>query len=276
MDRSTDPGRAPECFEFDSSDKTSTVVTLREGFRLETLVDVGGTPEMARVGAGIIKDTAGELTFGNGSILQADDIQIVTASAMVGANTRTVLVNTANAVTLTVPASLAVGKEIGIMRTVASANAITVACSGSETIEGATTFITHGAQAASTGNYAEVVLKKISATAWMFVRGEVSGSNSDGSWVKYGDGTMQQRGTLTYSSAVARYTNITKTLPIAFVDSNYTVICQLYADTGVYSVINWSRPSSSSQYIFQETALEAVNLTATTKQYYYYAIGRWK
>jgi len=104
------------------------------------------------------------------------------------------MVTVADAVTITITAGLPIGTETRIMRTVASANAITVARSGSETIEGGTTFETHGAQVASTGNYAEVVLKKISATAWMFVRGEVSGSNSNGSWIKYGDGTMVQWG----------------------------------------------------------------------------------
>lgn len=100
-----------------------------------------------------------------------------------------ILVDTANAVTITLPTTFPVGKEITITRIVASANEITVARSGSELIEGATTFVTHEGRVASELDLSAVVLRKVTSTAWCFVGGEVSGSNSNGSWVKFSDGT---------------------------------------------------------------------------------------
>jgi hypothetical protein len=137
--------------------------------------------------------------------------QTVTATGNVtlGLLDNSVLVNTAAAVTITIPAGCAIGHEIRIMRTVTSANAITVARSGSETIEGATTFITHGSWAATTLNLSEVVLKKVFSTEWRFVGGEISGSTSIGSYIKYPSGVMRQRG-----NAGTLSSDVTITLPI--------------------------------------------------------------
>jgi len=188
---------------------------------------------------------------------------------------RDIMVTVADAVTITITAGLPIGTEVRVMRTVASANAITVARSGSETIEGGTTFETHGAQAASTGNYAEVVLKKISATAWMFVRGEVSGSNSNGSWIKYGDGTMECWNILA---------------PVAIGAPAYLVIRANYAAQFISAtrlVPTASIAPSSTNAGVQLVAFNSLNVayedwavySATTPQNItlaYRAIGRWK
>jgi hypothetical protein len=119
---------------------------------------------------------------------------VIDADATLSGTDTEIVVNTSDAVTITIPSDLPVGHDIKITRAVASTNAVTVATSGSETIEGAATLVTHGATVASTLNNAEVVIKKVSDTAWSFVAGEISGSNANGSYIKFGDGTMECRG----------------------------------------------------------------------------------
>lgn len=114
----------------------------------------------------------------------------ITSNTTIGLLDHLVLIDTANAVTITIPEGCPIGHEIKITRLVASTNAVTVARSGTETIEGGATFITHGSTVASTLNNSEVVLKKISATSWQFVGGEIIGSNTNGSYVQYANGTM--------------------------------------------------------------------------------------
>jgi hypothetical protein len=109
-----------------------------------------------------------------------------------------ILVNTASAVTLTLTAGLPIGKTISIMRTVASTNAVTVARSGSETIEGSTSFVTHGATGSASLNNQIVRITKTGATTWEFTDGIISGYVSGRGWyIKFGDGTMIQFGRIT-------------------------------------------------------------------------------
>jgi hypothetical protein len=147
-----------------------------------------------------IKDGSGVeyVKASNGGFgIAAPQTNIITASVTIGLLDNSVLVNTANVVTITLPSGCPIGHEVKITRLVASTNAVTVARSGTDTIEGLTSFDTHGSTVASTLNNSEVVLKKISATEWKFVGGEVSGSNTNGLWIKYSDGTMIQWGSRT-------------------------------------------------------------------------------
>jgi hypothetical protein len=103
------------------------------------------------------------------------------------------------------------------------------------------------------------------------------GENSNGIWIKISDGTMVCFGTITYSSTAARFTSITKTLPTSYIkSSSFIVHTWLNIDISVNSTINWSQPVSVNTWNFQETALDAVNLTAVTKTAYYIAIGRYQ
>jgi len=188
---------------------------------------------------------------------------------------RDVMVTVADAVTITITAGLPIGTETRIMRTVASANAITVARSGSETIEGGTTFITHGAQVASTGNYAEVVLKKISATAWMFVRGEVSGSNSNGSWVKYGDGTMVQWGLVApVAFSAPQSLNIRANYPSTFISNNLLVPTATIAPSSTNDGVQLRTLNTNNEMYEDFNVLNQT--TAQNISLWWQAIGRWK
>lgn len=117
----------------------------------------------------------------------------ITGNYTVTADDHTIIVNTASAVTITIPDGFTLGFDLCISRSLASTNAVTVAMLGDETIEGAATFVTHGAFAASTLNDADVVLRKKAAADWRFVGGVIAGSTATGWYQKHADGTMRQR-----------------------------------------------------------------------------------
>lgn len=52
--------------DIDIKDSSETVILQRNGSTLETLIDQGGTPTMARIGAGIIESGGEGCLFGNG------------------------------------------------------------------------------------------------------------------------------------------------------------------------------------------------------------------
>ncbi len=204
----------------------------------------------------------------------------ITSNTTIGLLDHLVLIDTANAVTITIPEGCPIGHEIKITRLVASTNAVKVARSGTETIEGGATFITHGSTVASTLNNSEVVLKKISATSWQFVGGEISGSNANGFYVKYANGTMEQWFDQTVSIAVTTvyaesyYGHKTWTFPISF--TNSPVFCYMTARTPgkitSCASTNSARPSSAGSFYVQD-----LNVNGTNDYYcQYFAIGRWK
>lgn len=115
----------------------------------------------------------------------------ITGNYTVTADDHTIIVNTASAVTITIPDGLPQGFDLCISRTLASTAAVTVAMSGTETVEGAASFVTHGAFASSTLNDAEVTIRKKLTTDWRFVTGSVRGSNAYGDWVQRSDGMLE-------------------------------------------------------------------------------------
>lgn len=195
-----------------------------------------------------------------------------TASITITDANRDVIVNTANAVIITISAGLPVGSRASIMRSVSSANTITVARSGSETIEGGATFVTHGSYVSATLNLSEVVLKKVSSTEWRFVGGEVSGSNSNGSWIKYGDGTMEAWGCFT---AIGGGTSYTIIMPV------YFYITGAYGTGTPFLGISKSQvPSVGTGGYLDMWQEGSANQLYYRSQYaqltYWHVIGRWK
>jgi len=77
---------------------------------------------------------------------------------------RDVMISITSAVTVTISEGLPIGTETRILRTVDSTNAVTVARSGSETINGAVSL-------AFTLGISEITFKKVSATNWELVVG---------------------------------------------------------------------------------------------------------
>ena len=105
----------------------------------------------------------------------------------------------------------------------------------------------------------------------------IAGSNTNGNYIKFADGTMECWGAKSYNSVVSRYTNITLNLPAAYLSVyNFIATAWLFNDVTVSSVINWCRPTSLNTIYFQETALDAVNLDTSAKIVYWHAIGTWK
>jgi hypothetical protein len=117
-------------------------------------------------------------------------LQTVSVNTTLSTESNIIEVVTADAVTLTIPSGLPLGHQYRIKRTISSANGISVVPSGSETIEATTSFTVQGTKVSAMLDTGEVVLEKVSSTAWAFVGGQVSGSNSSGTWMKFSDGTM--------------------------------------------------------------------------------------
>jgi len=190
---------------------------------------------------------------------------------------RDIMISIADAVTVTISAGLPIGTETRIMRTVASANAITVARSGSETIEGATSFVTHGAQVASTLNLSEVVLKKVSATEWRFVGGEISGSNANGTYTKLPTGKISQRHTTGVVTtdlnafAPSYYNDAFVTFPVEFYDSTWDIATSTLYTAGP----TWSGIVRSKTTVGFTVSVMSTNATYSGALIYI-AEGRWR
>lgn len=134
---------------------------------------------------------------------------VVTGNYTIPESVGRVLVNTANAVTLTISADHPLYKRIEIQRLVASTNAVTVARSGSETINGATSFITHGEEASSKLNKNIIELIKTGSTEWTWTSGIVSGSTTGKSWKKDHTGYSIYRYVTTLASGAGQVTTVT-------------------------------------------------------------------
>ena len=195
---------------------------------------------------------------------------------------RTLIITTADAVIITIPEGLPVGTDLKISRTVASTNAVTVAKTGSDTIEGGATFVTHGAFAASTLNDAEVVIKK------KFVSGIVSGSTSDGMYTQYPNGDLHQfrkdvnsgsidvttgTGSVYGSSElgvgdtwIKQFTSLT----YAFVEIQYTSLSRVWKGVGLTDGDTTNCPS---YFIFRSVS---GSISAGELKVIRYGIGRWR
>lgn len=103
---------------------------------------------------------------------------VITGNYTLKPGERRVIVNTASAVTITIPTTFDLYDTIEVSRIVASTNAVTLARSGSETINGTTSFVTHGAEASSTRSNNIIKIQKTGSSSWIWVDGIISGSSS--------------------------------------------------------------------------------------------------
>lgn len=185
----------------------------------------------------------------------------------------TVFVDTASALTITIPEGYNVGHSIVVSRISTSASAITLAGSGSETIEGAATFVTHGTTVSAVLNLSEVVLKKVSSTVWRFVRGAVSGSNSNGSYVKFSDGTMQCWGTWSVSGGSVASFTFTVTYPVSFISVSYNNAIRHTGGYPYWTLIAQTLGVSSTSVTFNQINNNASDIDSDGS---WFAIGRWR
>lgn len=207
----------------------------------------------------------------------------ITGNYTVTANDRTIIVNTASAVTITLPEGLPIGSDIDIMRLVASTNAVTVARSGSETIEGGTSFVTHGAYASSFLNDSMVSLQKKSSTSWKFVSGIISGSTSDGRYEKHSNGIMHQWVYSVLSSVVftlaaspiAQSSLITPAnWPLSFTAIKSGTIMQQYGTSTAWVIMSTTDATTSTPPLYYMYRVGAG--TVTTIKTVAYGEGTWK
>ena len=106
-----------------------------------------------------------------------------------------------------------------------------------------------------------------------------SGSNDNGSWIKYSDGTLIQRGTAQCPASVG-YTDVT--FPVAFINTDYTIISNHKYTSGSsfggsqqLNNITSPQPYSTTQahiysYLYDGT------IATYIRNVQYIAIGRWK
>lgn len=110
-----------------------------------------------------------------------------------------------------------------------------------------------------------------------------SGSNDNGSWIKFGDGTLIQYGSIkknvsiTTASSSGKYyyqDDINIILPTSFVDGNYfsnvISVSNQNGSQNVYSVRN----KKQSKFDFCLSSL--ISFSSNDNTFWWIAIGRWK
>ena len=98
-----------------------------------------------------------------------------------------------------------------------------------------------------------------------------SGSNENGSWIKYSDGTMICYGEVTASANSA---SVTATLPNTFIDKNYSIVTMnAYANT---PTIFWSGGGITNDTIALYPREFSGNTITKSERCRYIAIGKWK
>jgi len=208
-------------------------------------------------------------------------LSTVSANTTLDSNACIIEVTTANAVTLTIPSGLSIGHQYRIKRTVASANGISVITSGSETIEGGTSFTVQGPKVSAVLDTGEVVIEKVSSTAWAFVGGQVSGSNSNGAWIKLSDGTMicyhyinPENMTLSSDYFGWAYNVRNWTFPHQYISTPYANV-SLRVDSNI-AMLSDTGASNAQQFShFVAIPLQPPQ-SVTLYHIKYFAIGRWK
>jgi len=125
----------------------------------------------------------------------------ITANYTLQADDVLILVNTNNAITITVPTGLKVGRGFTVKRVSSglTANGITLSF-GTNTIYGATSIVIFGNSIAKTSKYTEQYsFLQTTSTAWELVAGEDAGSNANGSYKKRIDQHIEQWGRIVQS-----------------------------------------------------------------------------
>ena len=98
-----------------------------------------------------------------------------------------------------------------------------------------------------------------------------SGSNENGNWIKFYDGTMICYGEV---NASANSASVTATLPNTFIDKNYVVVAMnSYANS---PAIFWSGGAITTNAIALYPREVSGNIITNLERCRYIAIGKWK
>ena len=106
-----------------------------------------------------------------------------------------------------------------------------------------------------------------------------SGSNTNGSWTKWADGTMICTGTVSGSSTMYDYwsqfkrtqEDITVSFPVEFINAPLVFITPYYRSGLITVLLGVARTNN-----FTFTGLKAIGNSAGSYSFSYQAIGKWK
>jgi hypothetical protein len=215
-----------------------------------TLITGDGTHTIAELisnfnsNISIIADTAAEAA----AIEKIVGYVEVTENYEVVPGDRNLIITTSDAVTITIPEGLPIGTDLKISRTVASTNAVTVAKTGSDTIEGGSTFITHGVFESSTENSSEVIIKKVSDTVWRCATLPVVKADYSNQTVTSGSTALKYTTKVTdthsaYDTGTGRYT-----FPIS---GTYLILAEARSSTTSYGRVGMYKGGSLHSIVGQ-------------------------
>ena len=109
-----------------------------------------------------------------------------------------------------------------------------------------------------------------------------SGSNSNGRWVRYPDGTLMQYRNFTTTGAINTAqgalfmgANTPWTFPIPFFDATWTV-CGVAGISGATGIFSWNPPSAGATQSVTLRVLDPVSRASNTIHWRVMAIGRWR
>jgi hypothetical protein len=129
----------------------------------------------------------------------------------------------------------------------------------------------------------EVVVEKVSNTAWSFVGGQISGSNSNGYWIKFSDGTLEQWGSNarsignTVAYGTGTYAQPTTNFPTAFISTDYsTNVTVRVSGRVILTSIAFESITTTSAVFYYWDPRDTTSYSMTTLTEKWYAIGRWK
>ena len=106
----------------------------------------------------------------------------------------------------------------------------------------------------------------------------VAGSNSNGSWIKFADGTMEIRVNVATPTFTALAQAVTVNFPVAFIDTAYTPNAVLDHEwSGVaYLFINFAKSVTTSSSNVVMSMVSYPGGTVSANIIYFTAVGRWK
>ena len=201
----------------------------------------------------------------------------VTGDYTVQAGDRYLRVSTASAITITIPDTMPDNWPLTFSRTVASANAVTVATSGAETVEGGASFVVIGSKAAAMLDLSEVSLRKVASAEWRFIGGIINGSDANGKYELYPSGRSKESGYAATNESDA-VTNHTKdiTFPKEFYNDGAPVNVQFTVRNQNYGTKISNNVTANATYAGCTLVFYLVDAQSRAFGWYWTAEGVWR
>ena len=208
----------------------------------------------------------------------------VTGNYTVLETDRYLKITTASAITITIPDTMPDNWPLTFSRPISSANAVTAARSGTELIEGETSFVVIGAKAAAAYDPSETTLRKVASGAWRFVAGEIRGFVAGkGHWFMFPSGTLSQDANYTgrdlgntTAYGTGRYIAASWIFPKPFANIDYSISAYIRttASLDVGSLSDNYTTEEVTINFFDPSSTSTVNKTTVYEKWFAY--GRWR